>query len=206
MAYIPGMGSGRCWRSCWMGCTKISTESSRSPRSRQSRALTDRTPRSLTRPGRTIALGTIRRWSIRSRANSSRPCAATTLRAATCPSLSTRSCQCPLHFRVWRLGVFRHFRRGWCWFCLRSYAARTHYLPTYCWARPHTTVDRCLPCRYLSLPIGSGDKTRTLSVDVCRMSGFGATNHAVKVLKFGETRPRAAADVERSSPSCNACD
>jgi hypothetical protein len=47
---------------------------------------------------------------------------------------------------------------------------------------------------------------RTLSVDVCRMSGFGATNHAVKVLKFGETRPRAAADVERSSPSCNACD
>jgi len=38
---------------------------------------------------------------------------------------------------------------------------------------------------YLSLPIGSGDKTRTLSVDVCRMSGFGATNHAVKVLKFG---------------------
>ena len=46
-----------------------------------------------------------------------------------------------------------------------------------------------MPCRYLSLPIGSGDKTRTLSVDVCRMNGFGATNHAVKVLKFGETRP-----------------
>jgi hypothetical protein len=46
-----------------------------------------------------------------------------------------------------------------------------------------------LPCRYLSLPIGSGDKTRTISIDVCRMNGFGATNHAVKVLKFGETRP-----------------
>ena len=153
MAYIQGMGSGRCWRSCWMGCTKILTESSRSPRSRQSRALTDRTPRSLTRPGRTIALGTIRRWSIRSRANSSRPCAATTLRAATCPSLSTRSCQCPLHFRVWRLGVCRHFRRGCCWFCLRSYAARTRYLPTYLLLGP--TTHHCGPLLALQVPVAA---------------------------------------------------